>query len=150
MTSLNTSASLIHLPRVAPVSWEMLPDDRAPARLRVWVMAQLSHHQLQCLGDDLALIASELAANALRHGGTPAHVSMVIAEQDDGTTRVRMEVVDGGPGFDADQVTHSWEASEFVDQCSGRGLFIVAELSHSWGSRRLNPGQLVWAELSTD
>ncbi len=129
---------------------QVQPDAEAPGRLRAWVSALLDDWLLPHLKEDLALIATELASNAVRHGDSPAHATLSIGEYGCEDTRVRLEVTDGGPGFDPQDAISTWDDSGTTASCHGRGLLLVAALSKRWGSLRLNPGQRVWAELATD
>ena len=92
--------------------------------------------------EDAALVVSELAGNALRHGAP------------DGDGRLRLgwdlvdrsllvEVTDGGGGRPVRRVGTPHGAT------TGRGLGIVAAVSTDWGSR-CEPGRTsVWARLDT-
>ncbi|MFG2569311.1 ATP-binding protein [Streptomyces sp. NPDC048567] len=125
-----------------------MPEVQEAGRLRSWIVMWLTRAGLGHLADDLTLIASELAANALVHGGGPARADVRIADRAGPPPRVRLEVTDLGRGFDLDAVVRTWEDSGgMLDGCRGRGLFIVAELSHRWGVRRDRGGHTVWAEL---
>lgn len=82
----------------------------------------------------IAIAVSELATNSVRHAATPFTVSV-----DRRVDRVRIEVTDTGGGVPA---VRSPDASEH----SGRGLFLVRELSDDWGVRPASdgPGKSVW------
>ncbi|MFF6984610.1 ATP-binding protein [Streptomyces sp. NPDC008343] len=135
-------------PSATTCVWDLLPDEQEPGRLRSWVSAILHRLGLARFADDLTLIADELAANALRHGGTPAHVTLSVTRAEGGS-RVRLEVTDAGAGFDAARVVRSWDDAEaMLEGCSGRGLLIVAGLSRRWGTFRRAAGHTVWAELA--
>ncbi|MGW4646883.1 ATP-binding protein [Kitasatospora sp. NPDC004289] len=121
--------------------WDLLADDRAPGQLRRHVAAALADWQLGRLADDLALIATELATNAVRHAGTPARVTLALCEPKPGRHVVRLEVEDSGPGFDP-------AAPVPASDCSGRGLQLVAAVSDAWGVLPLAAGLLAWAELA--
>jgi anti-sigma regulatory factor (Ser/Thr protein kinase) len=85
--------------------------------------------------DDLRLIVSELVTNAVRHsgGGAESEIEMRV-EVFPGY--VRVEVLDGGPGFD--------EGTARANR--GHGLDIVGRLSRLWGAD-LGAQTKVWAEL---
>lgn len=97
-----------------------------------------------CLGGETAacreavvLIASELAANAVVHAGTPYVVELRLGDT------VRIEVTDSG------------SAAPFVrlappDAESGRGLFIVATLAARCGVDWGDEYKVVWAEVTLD
>jgi anti-sigma regulatory factor (Ser/Thr protein kinase) len=82
--------------------------------------------------DDVTLVVSELATNAVRH----ASVDFVVAaERKNG--RLRVAVTDGGGG--SPHVRHPSS-----DEPSGRGLQIVEALSDDWGIDRGRRGTTVW------
>jgi anti-sigma regulatory factor (Ser/Thr protein kinase) len=94
--------------------------------------------------DDLTLrntklLVSELVTNAVRH--VPAaegdEIELVV-EQLDG--HVRVEVADGGPGFEPAPRADVSTAS------SGWGLHIMAKLASRWGVE-VGEGSRVWFEL---
>jgi anti-sigma regulatory factor (Ser/Thr protein kinase) len=68
---------------------------------------------------NLVIAVSELAANAVRHGG--GHGRIVIEQTDDG---VCVEVSDHGPGL-PEHVSHELPPPDAV---SGRGLWMVRNL----------------------
>ncbi|MFC9824441.1 ATP-binding protein [Streptomyces erythrochromogenes] len=125
--------------------YELAADVKAPRLLRPWIAARLAGWHLHGLSDDLVLIATELATNAVRHGGTPARITLVLRCPGTGRRVVRLEVEDSGPGFDPRSRTHPVR----LQSCSGRGLLLVDTLSSAWGVRPTATGQLVWAELPT-
>ena len=86
---------------------------------------------------DGALIVSELATNAIVHGGSPFRASVERAAR-----VVRIAVEDVGPGLPQSRtVPH--------DALGGRGMAIVEELAHRWGCDRVDGGKVFWAELET-
>jgi anti-sigma regulatory factor (Ser/Thr protein kinase) len=86
---------------------------------------------------DGALIMSELATNAIVHGGSPFRASVQRAAR-----VVRIAVEDVGPGLpQSRRVAH--------DALGGRGMAIVEELAHRWGCDRLDGGKIFWAELES-
>jgi anti-sigma regulatory factor (Ser/Thr protein kinase) len=88
------------------------------------------------LRDDLALITSELVANAVMHGGYTAEDEVRVRAVY-GEDWARVIVQDGGGGFDPATAPRRDEG--------GYGLLIVEALAGRWG---IAPG-LVWAELAT-
>jgi anti-sigma regulatory factor (Ser/Thr protein kinase) len=87
--------------------------------------------------DDVAAMASELAANAVRHAASDF---VVVVGQSRG--RVRVEVGDHGPG---EPVLRYPSPSD----PSGRGLLIVRELSTEWGVSARDGGKAVWFVVET-
>ena len=91
--------------------------------------------------DDLRLLTSEIVTNALRHAGLAAGDTVGVAVAVSGR-RVRVEVADGGPGFDPAAV-HG-PTSEGV---GGWGLHLVKQLADAWGVTR-EDRNFVWFELT--
>ena len=89
-----------------------------------------------CWADEVTLLVSELASNAVRHARTPFVVSL----QCDGAT-VRVEVRDGNPARPVLQRPP-------VDAVTGRGLLIVDALATRWGVEPTPDGKAVWFELA--
>ncbi|MFD7416087.1 ATP-binding protein [Kitasatospora purpeofusca] len=137
-------------PPPRPHRYELAPDDRTPGRVRGWIAGLLDDWRLPHLADDLALIATELTTNALRHGGTTALATLSLSAPDRGPRTVRLEVRDSGPGFDPRECIPATDASGTGESCGGRGLLLVAALSSRWGALDTGAGQLVWAELTVD
>ena len=103
---------------------------------RTFVRHHLVAHGMAHLADDVALVVSELATNAVVHARTPFTVSLQTFEKtlvltvEDGSREapvlVSARVLDGG----------------------GRGMTIVAMLSREWGAdRHPGGGKSVWAEF---
>ncbi|MGW7348593.1 ATP-binding protein [Streptomyces sp. NPDC054854] len=147
------------MPRIVPVTpaarrscglaacahhYELAADIRAPPMLRTWIVARLAGWHLHSLTDDLILIATELATNAVRHGGTAARITLALRDPGTGARVVRLEVEDSGPGFAPRSRTHPLN----VENCTGRGLLLVDVLSSAWGAGPTATGHQVWAELS--
>ncbi|MGV9848567.1 ATP-binding protein [Streptomyces sp. NPDC003442] len=95
------------------------------------------------------LIASELAANAVRHGRVPGrdfHVRLT-APLGDASGTIRIEVSD----------TRTEKRPALIaaapDAETGRGLYLVSQLAERWavGPRSGGgPGKTVWAEIATE
>ena len=85
------------------------------------------------------IVVSELVTNAVRHAGLTSAES-VIVRASRLADRVRVEVVDNGPGFDRDRVA---EIPPSVH--GGFGLRLVEQLAERWG---VAPDTgTVWAEI---
>jgi anti-sigma regulatory factor (Ser/Thr protein kinase) len=82
----------------------------------------------------VALMASELAINAVTHAGTPFLVRVIPAP-----SAVRVEVVDGSP--DPPLLRPPDMTSP-----TGRGLHIVRALATAWGVQPVESGKRVWFE----
>jgi len=91
-----------------------------------------------CDTDDAALLVTEVATNALRHGGPGVDLWVRLGERGG----LRVEIVDGRA--DAQPQVRAPDA----DAESGRGLLIVNALARAWGTDRLSAGKRVWFELA--
>jgi anti-sigma regulatory factor (Ser/Thr protein kinase) len=94
------------------------PDSVTQARR--YVQEQL-HGVSQDVSDAVAVMTSELATNSIRHAGSDFEVGV-----ERGPDTIRVEVTDRGSGA---PTVRSPDATS----PSGRGLFIVEQLSDSWG-----------------
>ena len=113
-----------------PLDFGALQDVRALMR------ELLTRWELPGLHEDVALVVTELVANALLHAQSACSVAMVRSPNG-----VRIEVRDEGAGTPNPQVVdHSSER--------GRGLRIVAALSTAWGIESDGDSKTVWAELA--
>lgn len=89
-------------------------------------------------GDAVALVASELATNAVLHGQPAVQVDLRLA----GDVLV-LEVRDGG------HVPPRRRVAAEQDE-NGRGLLLVGAMTSRWGSRATDDGKVVWAEIAVD
>jgi len=89
--------------------------------------------------DEIRLLVSELVTNSVRHAGMRPeewiglHVKVV-------PDSVRVEVADGGSGFETGQPLPS------MYQDSGWGLYLVEQIADRWGVDH-DPGTRVWFEI---
>ncbi|WP_258053893.1 ATP-binding protein [Streptomyces sp. Ru72] len=93
------------------------------------------------LNETVTLIASELAANAVRHGHVPGrdfHVRLTETPE-----VVRLEVCDTR----TERLPASRPPQDPANDESGRGLLLVEALADLWGVVPRNPGKGVWAEV---
>ena len=87
---------------------------------------------------ELRLLVSELMTNAVRHGPSDGgSVELAVALRGD---VARIEVVDGGGGFDPPGGTPT------ASEPGGWGLVVVDRLASRWGVEG-GPRTLVWAEV---
>ncbi|MFI9805720.1 amino acid permease [Streptomyces sp. NPDC052301] len=113
--------------------WALSPDPAAVATIRTAVGKQLRDWGLDDLTFTTELIVSELVTNAIRYVG--------------GTIRVRLirdrtlicEVSD--TGHTTPNLRHAASDDE-----GGRGLYIIAQMTHHWGTRYTPTGKTIWAE----
>jgi anti-sigma regulatory factor (Ser/Thr protein kinase) len=113
------------------------PESSSPSQARLFVSMQLSEHGLGHLADDLSVVVSELATNAVLHARTRFSVRL----EGTGGGHVLLSVQDDGPPLPA--LVHAGSTST-----SGRGLHLVDALSRGWGVRPLlGSGKEVWASF---
>lgn len=91
------------------------------------------------LSDTAELLATELVANALVHGGEDAWFTASFTGEPEQTLRV--EVRDCAPHRPL--LRHPDRHA-----VSGRGLQLVGSLATAWGVRPHGPGKTVWFELA--
>ncbi|MGW4512997.1 ATP-binding protein [Streptomyces sp. NPDC004393] len=106
------------------------------AEVRHSVRAALASWGAGAIADDMAVVASELASNALKHAG--------------GEATVRLRLAEGQALLEVDDISLrrpvSRRAGAEVEE--GRGLFLVQALAAEWGWRyRKGGGKTVWASL---
>jgi anti-sigma regulatory factor (Ser/Thr protein kinase) len=93
--------------------------------------------------EDAELCLSELTTNALRYTdsgrGGQVRVELSITGRS-----VRVEVVDDGGAATVPHLRAGGHGGSEPDSESGRGLWIVAELSAQWGAQRRGRGFVVW------
>lgn len=90
------------------------------------------------ISETIALIASELAANSVRHAASAFEIR--VEQLPD---RVHIEVEDDGDGQPVVK-------SPGLSDTSGRGLQIVQALADAWGviPKQESPGKTVWATIA--
>jgi anti-sigma regulatory factor (Ser/Thr protein kinase) len=125
---------------------------------RDFTRATLHRWGLGELFDDVALVASELVTNALRHavGVHAPQTRMMIPEQVqhlDGTIPIRLSLVRRTPQVvcavsDPSSQGPVARTADFSAEC-GRGLHLVDSFSESWGWHPVAAGKVVWALFST-
>jgi anti-sigma regulatory factor (Ser/Thr protein kinase) len=117
------------------LSAEVPRDRSAPMRardlLRARFAAELGPSELK----DAEVVVSELVSNALLHGDGAIRLRL---DYEDGV--LRGEVIDDGPGFEAE--VRERGARDF----GGRGLWLVAKLARRWGVH--DGSSHVWFELA--
>ncbi|QWZ08746.1 ATP-binding protein [Nocardioides panacis] len=106
------------------------------SRARDFVRRRLAEQGLERLEDDVTLVVSELATNAMVHAQTPFTVCLQAFER-----TLLLEVEDGC------RTVPVLVAARGLDT-NGRGLSIVSLLSRDWGvNARSDGGKSVWAEF---
>jgi serine phosphatase RsbU (regulator of sigma subunit)/anti-sigma regulatory factor (Ser/Thr protein kinase) len=89
--------------------------------------------------ESVRLLVTELITNSVKHGRTGDEPVRVTVTLD--AARVRVEVQDGGPGFDPPP-----PPSSRLDSTSGWGLYLVARIADRWGVETGDEA-FVWFEL---
>jgi anti-sigma regulatory factor (Ser/Thr protein kinase) len=112
-------------------------DGHSPSRSRAFVRVHLASHDLSVLCEDVELVASELATNAVRH----ARTAFVLTLESDGDSVV-VSVLDRGVGARVEELVESG-----LSASDGRGLMIVDTLSADWGVDRRTASTHVWASF---
>lgn len=110
----------------------------SPARARAMAAEVVAELQLEPLGDDVALVVSELVTNAIRYAEPP--VGLEIEANEDTVT---VAVIDGSPGRPVPRAP-----AVDGDGEGGRGLPLVDLLASETGVRPSPPGKTVWAALA--
>jgi anti-sigma regulatory factor (Ser/Thr protein kinase) len=87
---------------------------------------------------DAELLTSEVVSNAVKHADLDPSQEIVLRVVMD--ERLRIEVADLGPPFEADLRRQSSDTS-------GWGLFLIEAIAMSWGVEREGIGKKVWFEL---
>jgi anti-sigma regulatory factor (Ser/Thr protein kinase) len=111
-------------------------DARSATKARAFVVEHLVEHRLLYLVDDVRLVASELATNAVVHAQTAftvllqGHPDAVLLTVRDGSCTV--------PALPREPLNEP--------SLTGRGLVIVNVASHAWGvAEEGTSGKSVWA-----
>ncbi|MFE5004053.1 SpoIIE family protein phosphatase [Streptomyces sp. NPDC056696] len=115
------------------VSWDVPMDPAAVAEVRARATRQVEAWGLGELAMTTELIVSELVTNAIRYAEPPIHLRLLR------DARLTCEVADGSST--APRLRHARSTDE-----GGRGLFLVAQLTHRWGARYTAGGKIIWAD----
>jgi serine phosphatase RsbU (regulator of sigma subunit)/anti-sigma regulatory factor (Ser/Thr protein kinase) len=122
------------LPADRVASWELPSDPSVVSEARALAGRQLDRWGLSGLEYGTGLVVSELVTNAVRYGGGgPVRLRLLR-----GTSLV-CEVSDRSNS--SPRIRRAGVTEE-----GGRGLFLVAQFTRSWGARYMPQGKTVWAE----
>ncbi|MET9388770.1 amino acid permease [Streptomyces sp. NPDC002928] len=113
--------------------WELPPDPAAVGTIRTAVSKQLRDWGLDDLAFTSELIVSELVTNVIRYVGGPIQVRLIRDRT------LICEVSD--TGHTTPNLRHAASDDE-----GGRGLFIIAQMTHHWGTRYTPTGKTLWTE----
>lgn len=131
---------LAHVERIPPARtafWQLSADPTLVARARELVIDQLADWGLDELAFTTELIVSELVTNAIRYARGPVGVRLV------NDHRLVCEV------SDPSQSQPHLRRARLSDE-GGRGLFLIAQFCHRWGSRYTPNGKTIWTEQLVD
>jgi two-component sensor histidine kinase len=117
------------------VSWRLAAKLTAARRARSLIRAPLRRWGLAELTPLAELVVSELVTNAVRYAQGSIGLRLVLEGG------LFIEVLD-----DSAAVPRLRYAD--VDAERGRGLQVVSQLAHRWGTRRTATGKVVWCELA--
>ncbi|GAA2655934.1 ATP-binding protein [Streptomyces vastus] len=120
------------------------PVAEARHRTRVWVQ---QHWKLPKLADSVELAVGELCTNAVRHGGGLTGLELILAAcREYAPPVLRVMVIDHAPEL-VPELTGDYDP---FSEC-GRGLHLVAALSHRWGWHRTGfDEKQVWCTFALD
>jgi PAS domain S-box-containing protein len=114
-------------------TWDIPPDPAAVAHARKYVAEQLSAWGLTDASYPTELIASELVTNAIRYADPPISLRLIYDRT------LICEVADA-----SSTAPHLRRARAFDE--GGRGLMLVAQMAHRWGTRHTPNGKTIWTE----
>ncbi len=112
-----------------------IPVPQAVSAVRRFVTGVLRLWHEDDLVPDGALVATELASNAIRHADSPFRISVDRAV---GVVCIAIQDATTAP---------AQRRQAAIDADGGRGMAIVEALSRRWGCDDLIGGKVVWAEL---
>lgn len=120
--------------------WQVFDaDPRCGKEVRRWLAGVVDAHERPINGDDVALVAGELFANAVMHGPFCGRVLVGYCLWRSGA---RIVVCDGGGGG----VPRMRDNGQFGE--GGWGLHVVESLSAAWGAFREGSAQVVWCDFA--
>ncbi|MGW7418684.1 SpoIIE family protein phosphatase [Streptomyces sp. NPDC054813] len=125
------------LPPDRIAGWELEADPALVGEVRAAAMRQLADWGVDEAAFAAELMLSELVTNAIRHGSGPIRVRLLLDRT------LICEVSDT-----SNTAPHLRRAAS-TDE-GGRGLFLIAQLAQSWGTRYLPQGKVIWAECGLE
>ncbi|MFE3992915.1 SpoIIE family protein phosphatase [Streptomyces goshikiensis] len=125
------------LPADRVASWDVPADPAEVSGVRAAATRRLTDWGLEEQAFAAELMLSELVTNAVRYGTEPIQVRLILDRT------LICEVSDGNS-----TAPHLRRAATTEE--GGRGLFLVAQLAHAWGTRYTPHGKVIWAECALD
>lgn len=119
----------------------VLPFEAVPAEVRLLRRAaavQLDDWGVPTIGDETALIVTELATNVIKHVGVGTSATLVLEWKRE---RLRVEVHDKSRSLPS-------QGSAACESECGRGLHMVAAVAVDWGAIVTALGKAVWCEIA--
>ncbi|MEV4257253.1 ATP-binding SpoIIE family protein phosphatase, partial [Spirillospora sp. NPDC049652] len=126
-------ARLHRMPADRMASWPLPTDPASVRRARGLVASKLAEWGLSDLVHATELLASELVTNALRYAPGGIELRLLFERT------LTLEVLDRSAALP--RLRHAADDDE-----NGRGLLVVSQLAHRWGTRRTPAGKVVWCE----
>ncbi|MFF0001085.1 SpoIIE family protein phosphatase [Streptomyces avermitilis] len=115
------------------VTWKIEAQDELVGRARDLTTQQMARWGLEEESFTTELIVSELVTNAIRYGEEPITLRLILDRN------VICEVSDGSST--SPHVRRAQDTDE-----GGRGLYLITQLTRSWGTRYGERGKTIWAE----
>lgn len=131
------SVSARHLGRI-----DLPAADRSVSEGRAFIRSTLSHVRKETVAD-IVLLTSEVLTNAIRHSDSARPGGVVTLVVTDCGETIQVEVIDEGSATSTPRVRTDPDGQSL----GGRGLWLVDQMSHSWGSREHTAGRVVWFRL---
>ncbi|MFI9081474.1 SpoIIE family protein phosphatase [Streptomyces sioyaensis] len=117
-------------------SWDLPSDPSIVAEARTLTTRCLGDWGLSDLAINTELIVSELVTNAIRYGAGPIRLRLIRQ------AALICEVSDASST--SPRLRHARTTDE-----GGRGLFLVAQMAHRWGTRYTHEGKIIWADITS-
>jgi PAS domain S-box-containing protein len=124
--------------------WNISPDPAEVARARAETLRKLGSWGLEEAAFVTELVVSELVTNAIRYGGTPIQLRLIIPQSAGlpGSASARPLICEVS---DSSSTAPHLRRARALDE-GGRGLLLVAQLTDRWGTRQTATGKTIWCE----